>query len=83
MFEFKGLTFKVFMVVCGSLFFQTSWGRKQDMTKIIMPTTSTPIVFLEQPSHSLRMMPQRLENTTLRAISMQNERVISVGDSMR
>lgn len=48
-----------------------------------MPTTSTAIVFDEQPFHSLRIIPQIFENTTLSAISMQNERVVSVADSVR
>ena len=41
------------------------------------------MVFGEQPFHSLRMIPQILENTTLRAIRMQNERVVRVADSVR
>ena len=44
---------------------------------------STAMVVEEQPFHSLRMMPHTLENTTLSAIRMQKERVISVGDSVR
>ena len=41
------------------------------------------MVLGEHPFHSLRIMPQILENTTLSAISMQNERVVSVADSVR
>ena len=44
---------------------------------------STAMVLGEQPFHSLRIMPQMLENTTLSAINMQNERVVSVADSVR
>ena len=33
------------------------------------------MVFCEQPFHSLRMMPQTLENTTLSAMRMQNDSV--------
>ena len=33
------------------------------------------MVFLEQPFHSLRMIPQTLEKVTLRAIRMQNDSV--------
>ena len=48
-----------------------------------MPATRVAIVLPEQPFHSLRMMPHTLENTTLSAIRMQNERVMSVGDPVR
>ena len=41
------------------------------------------MVFDEQPFHSLSMIPQILENTTLRAVSMQNESVVSVAYSVR
>ena len=41
------------------------------------------MVFCEHPFHSLSMMPHTLLNTTLRAMRMQNESVISVGDSVR
>ena len=44
-----------------------------------MPMMRTEMVFDEQPFHSLRMMPHTFENTTLRAMSIQNERVMSVG----
>lgn len=48
-----------------------------------IPITSTVIVLEEHPFHSLRIIPHTLENTTFNAISMQNESVISVGDSVR
>ena len=41
------------------------------------------MVFCEQPFHSLRMMPQTLLNTTLRAMRMQKAKVVSVGLSVR
>ena len=43
----------------------------------------TPIVRCEQPFHSFRMIPHTLENVTFNAMRIQNERVISVGDSVR
>ena len=49
----------------------------------MMPTMSTPMVFGEQPFHSLSMMPQTLENTTLSAMRMQKESVMSVGEEVR
>ena len=58
-------------------------GRKLDTIRITIPTMRTAIVFFEQPFHSFSMMPHTLENTTLRAIRMQNDRVVSVGDSVR
>ena len=48
-----------------------------------MPTTSTAIVRRPQPFHSFSSMPQTLEKTTSSAISMQNENVISTGESVR
>ena len=62
---------------------QISWGRKQEMTSTTIPMVSTIIVFCEQPFHSLRIMPQTLEKTTLSAIRIQNASVSSVGDSAR
>ena len=44
---------------------------------------STAMVFFEQPFHSSRIMPQMFENTTFSAMRIQNERVVSVGDSVR
>ena len=48
-----------------------------------MPSNSTPIVALEQPFHSLRMMPHTLEKTTLRAIKMQKASVVSTGEDTK
>jgi len=53
------------------------------MMRIMMPVISTKIVFGEQPFHSLRMIPHTLLNTTLRAMSMQNENVVRTGDEVR
>ena len=53
------------------------------MISIIIPVVSTPIVLPEQPFHSLSIMPQTFENTTLRAMSMQNENVMSTGLSAK
>lgn len=62
---------------------QMSCGKKQETMSTKIPTSSTPMVLPEQPFHSFRMMPHTLENTTLRAIRMQKERVVSTGDSVR
>ena len=53
------------------------------MMSTTMPTISTTMVFFEHPFHSFSMMPHTFENTTLSAISMQKERVISVSDAVR
>ena len=53
------------------------------MTSTTMPNSNTPMVALEQPFHSLRMMPHTLENTTLRAIRMQKARVVSTGEDSK
>ena len=53
------------------------------MMRTMMPAMRTAMVFWEQPFHSLRIMPQTLENTTLRAMRMQNDSVVSVGLSVR
>ena len=58
-------------------------GRKLERIKIMMPAINTLMVFCEQPFHSFSIMPQTLENTTLSAIRMQNDSVMSVGDSVR
>ena len=50
-------------------------GRKVEMISTTMPAINTLIVLLEQPFHSLRMMPQTFENTTLSAMRMQNDRI--------
>lgn len=62
---------------------QISCGKKQETMSTNIPTSSTPMVLPEQPFHSFRMMPHTLENTTLRAIRMQKERVVRTGDSVR
>lgn len=49
----------------------------------MIPAKSTDMVFDEHPFHSFNMIPQTFEKTTLRAINMQNDRVISVGESVR
>ena len=53
------------------------------MISTAIPETNTTIVFLEQPFHSLSIIPQRFANVTFNAIKIQNDKVISVGDSVR
>ena len=48
-----------------------------------MPQINTAMVFGEQPFHSFSMIPHTLENTTLSAMRIQKESVISVGDDAR
>lgn len=56
-----------------------SWGRNEDTTSMIMPATSTAMVFCEQPFHSFSIIPHTLLKVTLRAISMHHENVSSNG----
>lgn len=60
-----------------------SWGRNEDTTSMIMPATSTAMVFCEQPFHSFSIIPHTLLKVTLRAISMHHENVSSTGESVR
>ena len=60
-----------------------SSGRKLDIARMTIPQTSTATVFLEQPFHSLRIIPQTLLNTTFRAIRIHHENVRSVAESLR
>ena len=53
------------------------------MMRIARPSTSTMMVERLHPFHSLRIMPQTFENTTLSAMRMQNARVVSTGDEVR
>lgn len=62
---------------------QISCGKNEDIISTTIPMTSTAMVLGEQPFHSLSIMPHTFENTTFSAISMQNESVIRVGDSVR
>ena len=61
----------------------SSCGRNDDTISISRPTTSTVMVLLEQPFHSLRIMPHTLLNVTLRAINMHQENVSSTAESVR
>ena len=63
--------------------YANSCGKKEETISTSKPMIKIVMVFVEHPFHSLRIMPQILENTTLSAISMQNERVVSVADSVR
>ena len=54
-----------------------SSGRKELIINTMIPIMRTATVFPEQPFHSLRMMPQTLENVTFNAMSMHQLKVIS------
>ena len=54
-----------------------------DTISTMMPITNTVIVFCEQPFHSFRIIPQRFENVTFRAMRMQNANVVSVSEDVR
>ena len=49
------------------------------MMRTMMPAMRTAMVFWEQPFHSLRIMPQTLENTTFSAIRMHQLKVMRTG----
>ena len=54
-----------------------------ETVNIEIPNKSTMMVVLEHPFHSLRMIPQRFEKMTFRAIKMQNAKVVSAGESTK
>ena len=52
-------------------------------TRTTRPITNTLMVFELQPFHSLRIIPQTLLNTTLRAIKIQNDNVVRASEEVR
>lgn len=60
-----------------------SSGRNELIINTMIPVIRTATVFPEHPFHSLRMMPQTLENVTFNAMSMHQLKVISDSDEVR